>query len=100
MLVTLSLPVSHVFDCIPLAGCLPKRFVLVTNDVGVLPLSEVQHLEWSLLDVVDWLSLEFDDLQTPKIVRCWLHDAGLEQIEVLKAEHLVGRGTLRYASRH
>jgi hypothetical protein len=65
-----------------------------------LPLSEKQHLEWSLLDTFDWFSPEFDNPQTPRTVTRWLHDAGLEQIEVLKLGHLVGRGTAPNALRH
>jgi hypothetical protein len=53
-----------------------------------------------LLDTFDWLSPEFDNPQTPETVICWLRNAGLAQIEVLKAGHLVGRGTVPHASRH
>jgi len=77
-----------------------KRLVPVANYVDILPLSKKQHLEWSLLDTFDWLSPEFDHPQTPETVARWLHDAGLEQIEVLKAGHLVERGTVPHAARH
>jgi len=45
------------------------------------------------------LSPAFDRPQTRETVTCWLHNAGLEQIEVLKAGHLVGRGTMPHAPR-
>lgn len=77
-----------------------KRLVPVANHIGILPLSERQHLEWSLLDTFDWLSPEFDNPQTPETVKHWLEDAGFQKIEVLKAGHLVGRGTVPHAARH
>jgi uncharacterized protein YbaR (Trm112 family) len=39
-------------------------------------------------------------LDTPKTVMRWLEDAGLEQVEVLKAGHLVGRGVMPHAPRY
>lgn len=84
---------------VPLVGGLLKRAVPVANHVGILPLSEKQHLEWALLDTFDWFSPEFDKPQTASTVRTWLERAGLEGIEVLKAGHLVGRGKMPDAAR-
>jgi len=94
------LPVSRLLGRIPVLGGGLKRLVPVANYVGILPLSEQQHLEWSLLDTFDWLSPQFDNPQTAATVRQWLEEAGLEEIEVLKAGHLVGRGTIPHAPRH
>ena len=99
-LVPRLLPLSRALGRVPLLGGGLKRLIPVANYVGILPLSEKQHLEWSLLDTFDMLSPAFDRPQTREIVTCWLHNAGLEEIEVLKAGHLVGRGTVPYASRH
>lgn len=77
-----------------------KRLVPVANYDGILPLSESQHREWSLLDTFDMLAPEYDQPQTPETVRRWLESAGLEQLEVLRAGHLVGRGTVPHAVSH
>jgi SAM-dependent methyltransferase len=69
-----------------------RRMIPVANYHGILPLSQHQHMEWALLDTFDWLSPEFDNPQTAKMLRHWLTEAGLDDIEILKAGHLVGRG--------
>jgi hypothetical protein len=94
-----SLLLSRVLGRVPLLGGGLKRLIPVANYVGILPLSQRQHLEWSLLDTFDMLAPEFDHPQTPETVTSWLRGAGLEQIEALKAGHLVGRGTVPRASR-
>ena len=99
-LVPKLLPLSRLLSRVPVLGGGLKRLVPVANHVGILPLSERQHLEWSLLDTFDWLSPEFDNPQTAATVRRWLEDAGLERVEVLKAGHLVGRGKMSYAPRY
>ncbi|HEX9871490.1 MAG TPA: methyltransferase domain-containing protein [Candidatus Tectomicrobia bacterium] len=99
-LVPKALPVSRALGCVPLLGIWLKRIVPVANYVGILPLTENQHLEWSLLDTFDMLSPEFDAPQSPETVTRWLHSAGLEQIEVFIAGHLVGRGRMPHATRH
>jgi len=50
-----------------------------------------QQLEWSLLDTFDWLVTTIRQPQTSKTAQSWLQEAGPEDIEVLKAGHLVGR---------
>ena len=94
-LVPKLLPLSRAFAHVGL-----KRLVPVSNPKEILPLSERQRLEWSLLNTFDWLSPEFDHPQTPETVKYWLHSAGLEQIEVLKPKNVVGRGKMPNASRH
>ena len=94
VLVPKLLPISALFGHVPLVGRHLKRLVPVANYIGDLPLDDRQQLEWSLLDTFDWLSPEYDNPQTTSTVREWLRNAGMERIEVLKAGHLVGRGTL------
>jgi len=96
-LVPMLLPVSRVIGKVPVVGNLLKRVVPVANYEGVLPLNERQQLEWALLDTFDWLSPEFDHPQTRATVQLWLEEAGLVNPEVLKAGHLVGRGTVPHA---
>jgi len=91
------LPVSRVVSHIPLFGSTLRRLVPVANHSGILPLTETQHLEWSLLDTFDWLSPEFDNPQTPSVVRKWFEMAEMHSIEVLKAGHLTARGTVSHA---
>lgn len=86
------LRVSVLLGRVPKVGPLLKRVVPVANYSGILPLSDEQLREWALLDTFDWLAPEFDSPQTPFAVREWLQRAGLEQIEVLTAVHLAGRG--------
>ena len=90
-LVPKLLPMSCLLAKVPGVGGQLKRLVPVANYVGELPLDEQQQLEWSLLDTFDWLAPEFDNPQTPATIRQWLQAAGMGQIEVLKAGHLVGR---------
>ena len=97
-LVPKLLPLSMLVGKFPLLGHQLKRLVPVANYVGDLPLDEKQQLEWSVLDTFDWLSPEYDNPQKPRTIRLWLEAAGMENIEVLKAGHLVGRGTKPHAS--
>jgi SAM-dependent methyltransferase len=91
-LVPVLLPVSVTLGKVPVIGRHLRRVVPVANYVGELPLDERQQLEWSLLDTFDWLSPAYDNPQDAATVRRWLERAGLTNIEVLKAGHLVGRG--------
>jgi SAM-dependent methyltransferase len=91
-LVPLLLPMSRVLGRIPVAGKLLKRLVPVANYEGMLPLTETQLHEWAVLDTFDWLAPEYDQPQTAFTAREWLAQAGLKNIEVLRAGHLVGRG--------
>jgi SAM-dependent methyltransferase len=99
-LVPVFLQLSRAFGAVPVFGQGLQRLIPVANYSRILPLSEQQQLEWCLLDTFDWLSPEYDNPQTPTIVAGWLRSAGMEQIEVLKAGHLVGRGIVAHACRH
>ena len=91
---------SRALSRTPLVGRGLRRFVPVVNYEGILPLSEQQHLEWSLLDTFDWFAPAYDNPQTPRTVARWLQRAGVQQAEVLSAGHLVGRGIVVHAPGH
>ena len=91
-IVPVLLPISVGLAQIPIVGKVFKRMIPVANYVGVLPLTKKQQLEWSLLDTFDWLSPAFDNPQKSETVRLWLEESKMQNIEVLKAGHLVGRG--------
>lgn len=91
-LVPKLLPLSRALACIPVVGGTLRRMVPVANHFGILPLDTRQQQEWSLLDTFDWLSPEFDNPQTPGTVQHWFDQAGMRNVEVLKAGHLTGRG--------
>ncbi|MDQ3068425.1 MAG: methyltransferase domain-containing protein [Acidobacteriota bacterium] len=86
------LRVSRGLQRIPIVGSSVKHLVPVANYHGVYPLNHEQLKEWALLDTFDMFAPKFDSPQTPKAVLKLLRDAGLEEPEVLKAGHLVGRG--------
>jgi hypothetical protein len=69
-----------------------KRLVPVANYDGVFGLSQQQLLEWAVLDTFDWLGARYEYPQRPAVVRQWLGDAGLEQVEVFRSSHLAARG--------
>ncbi len=87
------LPLSRLLGGVPLVGRLFKRLVPVVNYYGTLQLTTQQHLEWSLLDTFDWLAPQYDQPQTGSTARHWMEQVGMNNIEVLKAGHLVARGT-------
>ncbi len=91
-LVPAMLTMSQALGSIPLAGRLLKRLVPVANYHGILPLNEGQHREWALLDTFDWLSPRYDQPQTVATARLWFEQAGFQDIELLRAGHLVARG--------
>jgi SAM-dependent methyltransferase len=92
-LVPIMLPISRALGRVPGIGHVAKRVVPVANYDGMYPLTEAQLREWALLDTFDMLAPAYDQPQTPATVRQWLEQAGLRNIEVLTAWHLVGRGT-------
>lgn len=84
---------SEQLNRVPFAGGYLRRAVPVANYSDILPLDAQQQLEWSLLDTFDWLSPKYDNPQDAQTVRRWLEEASLESVAVLKAGHLVARGT-------
>lgn len=87
-----ALRLSRAVGRIPLAGKYLRYFVPVANYEGVFPLDDRQLREWAILDTFDWLAPAYDNPQTPKTLAVWLKEAGLEDVEVQKVNHLVGRG--------
>lgn len=94
-LVPVLLPVSQAISRVPVIGPLLQRAVPVANYKGIYSLNDTQLSEWALLDTFDMLAPAFDQPQTAKIARTWLESAGLFDISVEKAGHLVARGTKR-----
>lgn len=92
-LVPMMLPISKALARVPMVGKLLKRVVPVVNYDGIYPLTAPQLLEWALLDTFDMLAPAYDQPQSAATARRWLEQAGLREIDVLKAGHLVGRGT-------
>lgn len=86
------LPLSRLLGGVPLFGSALKRMVPVVDYYAVLPLSTQQHQEWSLLDTFDWLSPQHDHPQTAATAQRWMEQAGMKDVEVLRAGHLVTRG--------
>lgn len=89
--VPVLLPISRILGRIPVAGKLLRRAIPVANYEGILPLTETQLREWAILDTFDWLSPAYDHPQTATTARQLVEQAGLRDIEVLKAGHLVAR---------
>ena len=82
---------SNLLSKIPIIGLYLKRVIPVANYKGILNLSDKQLEEWALLDTFDWLAPEYDNPQDTNTIRRWLNNASLQNIEVLKVVHLVGR---------
>lgn len=91
-LVPVLLPISRILGGIPKVGKALKRCVPVADPSAGFPFTPRQHREWALLDTFDWLTPTYDNPQTRTTIQHWMEQAGMEQIEVLKAGHLVGRG--------
>jgi SAM-dependent methyltransferase len=91
--VPVLLPVSQLLGGIPGVGLYLKRIIPVANYTGVYPLNAEQLKEWALLDTFDMLAPKYDRPQpTAHRLRRWLEAAGLADVEVFRAGHLVGRG--------
>lgn len=86
------LKISNGVGHVPAIGALLRRMVPVANYRGIQPLDDRQLAEWAVLDTFDWLAPEYDNPQTRATVQKWLQEAHCQNIEVLKAGHLVGRG--------
>ena len=85
------LQLSNFLSRLP-SGDLLRRIVPIANYRGIHPLSEEQLVEWSVLDTFDWLSPIYDRPQTAAALRSWFEAANFDDVEVLKVDHLVGRG--------
>jgi SAM-dependent methyltransferase len=87
------LPISDLIGKISVAGFYLKRFVPVANIRGYAPLNEDVIREWAVLDTFDSLSPRYDNPQTIGIVRRWLLEAQLKDIEVFgRKTQIIARG--------
>jgi 2-polyprenyl-3-methyl-5-hydroxy-6-metoxy-1,4-benzoquinol methylase len=86
------LAASNTVGAIPVVGRTLRRIIPVANFKGEFELTPEQHREWALLDTFDWLSPEYDNPQSKKSAREMIEKAGMKEIEVLQAGHLVARG--------
>lgn len=88
----LLLGASNLLGAVPFVGRTLRRIIPVANFKGDFELTPDQHREWALLDTFDWLSPEYDSPQSQRSAREMIEAAGMTQIEVLRAGHLVARG--------
>lgn len=86
------LSISSAVAAMPAVGPILRRAIPVANYRGLLPLNERQIEEWAILDTFDWLSPVYDNPQTPDSLHATLEQNALEDTEVVKIGHLVGRG--------
>lgn len=86
------LAVSRAVGRVPGLGRYLQRAVPVANYEYSLPLRREQLEEWAILDTYDWLAPRYDKPQTAATLSRWMHEAGLADVEVLRADHLTGRG--------
>jgi hypothetical protein len=77
---------------VPLGGRALWRLLPVASYEGIYPLHPDQLNQWALLDTFDWLSPTYDQPQTATALRTWFEEAGFQEIEIVRAGHLVGRG--------
>lgn len=92
LMVSTLLPFSRWVARMPLLGRRLRHIVPVANYDGVYPLSRQQQYEWALLDTFDMLAPAYDQPQAPDALASWMKEAGLVDITVFRAGHLVGRG--------
>ncbi|HEX2123681.1 MAG TPA: methyltransferase domain-containing protein [Thermoanaerobaculia bacterium] len=87
------MPLSRLLGRVPRLGRRLRWLVPVANYEGIHPLNEKQLYEWAVLDTFDMLSPAHDHPQTAATLREWMESAAVRDVEVLRAGHLVGRGT-------
>jgi SAM-dependent methyltransferase len=99
IIVPILYPLSWVVGKLPY-GHLLKRLIPVADPLYYYEIENTnvsfsysRHLEWSLLDTFDWFSPEHDNPQTHEKVQEMMKNANMNSIEILKAGHLVARGT-------
>lgn len=86
------LEVSRAVSRIPLVGRLARHVVPVVNYEGIHPLSEEQLRDFAILDTFDMLSARYDQPQTASTMERWMHELGIEDVEILEPAHLTARG--------
>ncbi|MCG3775249.1 MAG: tRNA (mo5U34)-methyltransferase [Nitrospira sp.] len=83
---------SQLLAKVPVIGRGLQRAVPVADYTGLYPLTDEQLREWALLDTFDMLCPAYDHPQSSATIRRWCEVAGLTDVEVLHAGHLVARG--------
>jgi len=91
-MVAVLLPVSLVVGRIPIVGRRLRYAIPVANHEPDFPLSPEQVREWALLNTYDMLAPAHDHPQTPATLRSWFDEAHLQDVEVFRRGHLIGRG--------
>ena len=77
----------------PIIGSKLRYAIPVANYEGIYPLSPSQLRQWAVLDTFDMLAPAHDSPQSAATLRAWFTLAGLRDVEVFRAGHVVGRGT-------
>jgi SAM-dependent methyltransferase len=90
--VPVLLPFSDLLGSVPLIGRRLRYAVPVANYRGVLPLTDEQLREWSVLDTFDMLAPAHDHPQKAETVRRWFADAGMEAVHVERRGFIIARG--------
>jgi len=83
---------SQLIGRLPFVGKYLKRIVPVADYTGVYPLDKQQLKEWALMDTFDMLGPQYDSPQTANTIKCWMKNAGFEEVEAFQANLLVVRG--------
>lgn len=98
--VSILLPISAFIGKLPF-GHVIKRLLPIADPIYFFKRNYGYQKEiaydlrktWSILDTFDWYSPEYDNPQTVKTITDWIHATGFQEIEVLKAGHMVARAT-------
>lgn len=91
-MVKFLLPVSLVIGRIPVVGRKLRYAIPVANHEPDWPLNKTQVKEWAILNTYDMLAPAHDYPQSAQTLRSWFQQAGLRDLEVFRAGHLIGRG--------
>ena len=92
VLVKMLLPISLLIGRIPRFGRKLRYAIPVANYAPDFPLSKAQIKEWAVLDTFDMLAPMYDQPQSARALLTWFRKAGLQDIDVFRRGHLVGRG--------
>jgi uncharacterized protein YbaR (Trm112 family)/ubiquinone/menaquinone biosynthesis C-methylase UbiE len=90
-LVPKLLPVARALAAVPLLGRRLRYLVPIMMYYGVFPFTAQQHREWAILDTFDMLAPAHDHPQTAEVVRTWLTEAGMREVDAAREGLVVGR---------
>ena len=86
------LPVKQwIRNTVPFLGKYIGGLIPVANYKFIYPLTDAEHIEWSILDTFDALSPNFDSPQTLTEVQKWFDEAELSRNKV----DLISTGIIR-----